>query len=209
MKRTMSEKLTITSATEAVKRAYARAAIVCGSVGAVATGLYLNAQRIAESHVPGGIWTAEAWGQDWGSDGKYALLSLGGALLVGAITAVATPLSFREVYERSHTRTEFDSANRMITQTSSTPLGTLKSEFEYDAIVSIRVNQGPLGRRADTGDLEITAVSLDAVESEGEEGNSRLEERVFTIPYQAAPFDLRERLFENLAQSHDVLKGKL
>ncbi len=203
------------SAKKAVRKAYANAAIGYGSFAAAATGLYLNAQRIAESHVPGGIWNAEAWGIKWGADGVYAMLSLAGAIAFGITTVIAAPTTFKGIYDQSNTQTELDKQKKKITQTKPTFFNKnetcfLRKEdsFDYDVILSVKVNQGPLQRKANIGDLEITAIRLDEAEEKKYEGDSKLVKRVLTIPYQEAPFDLRKKLSEDQPK-YDDLKGKL
>jgi len=207
----MSENQIITSAEKAVKKAYGKAGIVYGLLGALATGLYLNTQRIAEGYIPGGIWNVEAWHQTWGSDGIYAALSLVGTAFFGVVTALTAPLVFKAIYDGSNTQTEFDREEKKITQTRSLFFDknkTYTDSFAYDVILSVNVNQGPLQRKANTGNLEITAIRLDDAKDKKCEGNSRLERRVFRMQYQETPFDLRERLFAGLPK-HDALKEKL
>ena len=203
------------SAKKAVRNAYAKAAIRCGSLGAVATGFYLNAQRIAESHVPGGIWNPEAYGQNWGPDGVHAALSIGGAIAFGLSTAIIAPIRFKLIYDNSNTQTELNTHKREITQTkptffdkNETYFARKENSLDYDAILSVKVNQGPLQRKANTGDLEIKAIRLDEAEEKKYEGDSKLSEISCTIPYQESPFKLREKLSKDLSK-HNVLKGNL
>jgi len=204
-----------TSAKKVARKAYAKAAIGYGSLGALATGFYLNAQRIVESYVPGGIWNPEAWGTKWGADGVYAMLSLAGAIAFGLHAAMGAPVKFKAIYDNSNTKTELNTQKRKITQTkprfldkNETYFLRKEDSFDYDAILSVKVNQGPLQKRANTGDLEIKAIRLDEAEEKKYEGDSKLVKRVFTIPYQESPFSLRKKLSEDLPKHGDI-KDKL
>ena len=205
----------LTSAKKAVRKAYAKAGILYGSFGALATGLYLNTQRIAESYVPGGIWNPEAWGQQsWGFDGFHACASLGGAILLGAITALGAPTVFKTIYDMGNTKTELDVHERKITQTrprffdkNGTYFARKEDSLEYDAILSIKVNQGPLQRKANTGNLEITAIRLDEAEEKELEGDSKLVKINCMIPYQETPFNVKEEIFEGLPTHNALKKG--
>ena len=207
------------SAKKAVRNAYAKAAIGYGSLGALATGFYLNAQRIAENYVPGGIWNPEAYHAayptNWGSEGVFAALSVAGAIFFGAVAATGGPIKFKAIYDKSKTQTELDKKRKKITQTkprfldkNETFFARKEDSFKYDAILSVKVNQGPLQRKANIGDLEITAIRLDELKEKAYEGESELVEKVFTIPYQEAPFNLRKKLSKELPK-HNDLKGNL
>jgi len=204
------------SAKKAVRNAYTKAAIGYGSLAIAATGFYLNAQRIAENYVPGGIWDPKAYqGPSWGSDGVYTALSLAGAIFFGAVAATGGPIKFKAIYDKSKTQTELDKKRKKITQTkprfldkNETFFARKEDSFKYDAILSVKVNQGPLQRKAITGDLEITAIRLDELKEKAYEGESELVEKVFTIPYQEAPFNLRKKLSKELPK-HNDLKGNL
>ncbi|MEK6917681.1 MAG: hypothetical protein AABW51_01920 [Nanoarchaeota archaeon] len=199
----MNQTQIITSATKAVKNAYTKTAALYGMFGALATGLYLNTQRIAESHVPDGIWNAQAWKESW-ADGDQAGWSLVGAVIVGLLPLATAPGIFKEIYNQSKTRTVIDRSNRTITQTSPSLFGKLTKSFDYDTIVSVIVSQGPLEKRANTGGLHLTAVSVKDTRDEKYENNSKLEEESFTIPYQEAPHDLRKKLFGDVPKSQDL-----
>lgn len=207
------------SAKKAVRNAYTKAAIGYGSLGALATGFYLNAQRIAENYVPGGIWNPEAYHAayptNWGSEGVFAALSVAGAIVFGLHAVIGASMKFKTIYDNSNTQTELNKQEKKITQTKPTffdknekYFARKENSFDYDAILSVKVNQGLLQRKANTGDLEITAIRLDELKEKAYEGDSKLVKRVFTIPYQESPFSLRKKLSEDLPKRDD-LKGNL
>jgi len=187
-----------TSAANAVKDAKRRAARFYVATAAVAGGLYLTAQNIAEQYVPGGVWNSEAYGQSWGADGVYATLSLGGAILSGLVLALGVPITFSGISRDKDIVTEIDRDLKRIKQTKGD--GTVSKTIDYDAILSIGVNQTRRESRKGIGSLEIGTVSVEGYKEDY--GNSRIVEDYIEIPFQEQPHLVREHLL-----STDFLPG--
>jgi len=205
----MTEKHIFTSAKKAVKRAYAKAAITYGAFGTSAVLLYLNAQRIAENHFLGGLWGKEFFAENsLGLDEILIVASLSGTAICGFVAALIGPLDFKEIYDDANTKTELDYENKKISKMVPTIFGRKEKSYEYDAIISVASSQGPLEKRANTGSIEITTVSLNKKKDQEGMVNGEIEEKVMRIPYQKEPEMLRETITSHLP-TRETLKETL
>ena len=210
----MSDKKIFTSAKKAVKKANKKAAVVFGSMAAVAAGLYITAQGIALKYVPEGVWNPIAYKQDWGTDGDIAFCSLVGAGIIGGLIALSCPPILMRNYRLSNTETEIDFENNVISQTTPIFYGlNVLSEsiiFEYDTITAMHTKQSKSDKKDDLGTLVISAIRLGEAKDcdENNLGNSVVYTQSFTIPLQEKPVSLRNEIYGRFPD-HKTLKEKL
>ena len=181
---------TFESAKRAVKNAYVKAGVAYGTIGAATGGLIYHGNS---------------------SDSEFTFV-LGMAMGIFTTGIGLTDLLGEDsITADARTKTVLDTERRRITTIRpSYALGRAKENtFDYDGITAVEVDQGRLEKLADTGTVEITAFRVDKkpdILRYG--GNSVIEQKTFEIPYQEAPFKVRDGL-AGLVTKYEELREKL
>jgi hypothetical protein len=189
----MSDVLRFEPARQAVVDAYRKATAATALSVASASGLLYGSYRMSRYFVekgqidPGSISSVE-----------YALpfvsFLLGQA--IAASTLLAAPFGFWKIHSDSGLATTIDTENRKIYQGEDV--------FNYNAITSAKVIEGPLEKRAGTGSVAVTTLRLVPDQDDG----TRPEEKTIVIKYQKNPQKVRDWIAKNMPSS-EVLEKRL